>query len=805
LRQFLQRSATVLLSTLLLSAFAPLRAQETPATGPAVTAIGVVKGKAGTQVTISGDATLSFEYFVIEGRSLVIDIPGATSRVWPAEQSVDDDFVGRVRVAEKPGEKPGVRIAFDLKRPDGFTVRGTDAGIVVAFSAPQPAPAARSAAALARVTALRVVPAASSTRVVVETGAKPVYRLFEGADPRQVTIAIEGASLELPAWAAEYANPDGLVTRVVARAEERAVIVAITLRAPAPVRVDAGATTLNVEVAAPPPEPRAAAADAPAAAAPRAASGQRAAPATAGRRITLEFVDADIQDILRLIADFSGMNIVATEEVKGTRSVKLTEVPWDQALDLILDTNVPQLTRFQESENVIRITTMQRVIDDRTAAERKKLELQNLADKQRRDGDEARIRQMEDAREMDRIRKRQEIFAPGLVDKTFLISYADITSVQKSIDKLITEYNKAFSLGDTAVQKRVIQSGAAASPAPATPVAEAATETVRSSSLLPQTTSQVMSQMSYESCPGCVLEVDVRTNTIFVRTYPYYLEQFTAVINALDKPTPAILIEARIVEVGDSNDAALGIQWGANIKADPAHGNALPYAFPNSVGISGTQAGTGGTYLVNLPAAAATSGVGISLGHIANTFSLDLRLSAMEQLGKTKVLSNPKLFVLQGKTAYIHLGQELPVVSTDIAADSTVAGVGNTNTQTQTVTWKPVGINLDVTPNVTHDNRVNMVVLVDKSSRGENVPTTEGLMFSINKNVISTSVLIENGATAVIGGLFEQSTTDSESNVPGLSGLPLVGWLFRSKQRTSSRKEILVFLTPKIISDARTP
>jgi type IV pilus assembly protein PilQ len=236
---------------------------------------------------------------------------------------------------------------------------------------------------------------------------------------------------------------------------------------------------------------------------------------------------------------------------------------------------------------------------------------------------------------------------------------------------------------------------------------------------------------------------------------------------------------------------ALGIQWGAKYSAEAANGNALPYAFPNSVAVSGTQGV--GNYLVNLPLAGATGGVGISLGHIANVFSLDLKLSAMEQMGKAKLLSNPKLLVMQGKSANIQIGQDLPMITT--TTDSNGA-------QTSSVEWRSVGIMLNVTPIVTNDKRIGLRVEIEQSNQGQDVTTTEGQNFSVDVSRVVTEVLIEDGSTAVIGGLLEQSTSDGSEGVPGFSNIPIIGWLFKTKKNSAAAREILVFLTPRIVGPA---
>jgi type IV pilus assembly protein PilQ len=190
--------------------------------------------------------------------------------------------------------------------------------------------------------------------------------------------------------------------------------------------------------------------------------------------------------------------------------------------------------------------------------------------------------------------------------------------------------------------------------------------------------------------------------------------------------------------------------------------------------------------MVNLPASGATSGIGISFGHIANTLSLDLRLTAMESMGKTKILSTPRVLVVQNESAKINVGQELPIPSTDAE--------GN-----RTVQWREVGIMLDVKPQVTNDGRIFMEIKVEKASQGDPVATTEGLMFSINSNKAETQVLIADGETAVIGGLSEEGIQEQTSQTPGLGSIPGLGWLFRQQGKSEIRRELMIFLTPKIV------
>lgn len=433
------------------------------------------------------------------------------------------------------------------------------------------------------------------------------------------------------------------------------------------------------------------------------------------------------------------MNIVATDDVKGKRSVKMTEVPWDQALDLILRTNIPPLVQVVESASIIRVTTLQRVLDEQAAVEKRRLEqLQRALAEQKQVLEKTEFSRKFDAenqkQQLEKVKSERQR-SKGWLERTFVVSYGDTKEVATRLEKF------------------------------------------------------------YSGCKdGCVFESGERSKTIFVRDFVDNIEQMNAVFVALESPTSAVMVEARIVEVQSDYSDAIGIQWGAGFNADAAHGNATNYAFPNSIGISGTaqQGADGlnpGNYLVNLPATGAVSGVGIALGHIANTFSLDVKLSALEKLGKTKILSNPKVLVIQNEEANINVGSQLPVPKTDTE--------GN-----RSVEWKDVGILLKVTPNVTSDGRVFMKVKIEKSSAGQTVKTTEGEMFSIERRGAETKVLVGDGETSVIGGIFQQSDSSSGDGVPGLSRLPVIGWLFKSRSSSNRRTELMIFLTPRIVSTA---
>jgi type IV pilus assembly protein PilQ len=289
--------------------------------------------------------------------------------------------------------------------------------------------------------------------------------------------------------------------------------------------------------------------------------------------------------------------------------------------------------------------------------------------------------------------------------------------------------------------------------------------------------------------PGCGIAVIEKANTLLITDLPDNVEKISVLVEQLDQQTPQIKIEARIVEVKDVYQKELGIQWGAGFTADAAHGNALAYQFPNSLSIKGTT-GEGGNYLVNLPAANPVAGVGLAMGHIANTLALDLRLSAMEKLEKLKIISTPSILALQNREATIKVGEQIPIQTTSTETS------GRSTTE---ISFKDIVLQLKVLPYVTPDGRIFMTVSLNKDTRGEKIISTSGeTNFAIDTKLVSTRVMLRDGETAVIGGLYTQQNISGAGQVPWLSRLPLLGWLFRSKVQDNIRSELLVFLTPRL-------
>jgi type IV pilus secretin PilQ/predicted competence protein len=805
---------------------------------PVVTAIGVVNGRTGTQVTISGDADLAYEYFVIEGKSLVIDIPGATSKVWPAEQQVDSGSIGRIQVAEQAGDRPGVRVALGLKRADPFSVVGQNGRIVISFTESSPstrataglgAPAASPAAPAAmavesrgttaetprpasrtnrnRVTDITAHYRSNEFRILVSTLSRPEVKRIDGDNGMSLRVAILEADMTAPfPRITDYTRMNTPIQSVAAWPEADAVTIEVNLFQKTPVQIFQSEQSLEIVYTLPDATnvPSAQAAPPPPAflemgsAKPILPEEERNYSKV---KIDLDFLEADITEIFTVISSVTRVNIVAMDGVKGKRTVKLIDTPWDQALELLCETHTPQLVQIRESESVIRITTYDQFLKDQAAVANKKAELEKekaKAEQEKANADAAnaktelaKLEALEAQTKQEALRRSvaemERMRTAKLERRTFRISYGDVEKIGDRIRVYSNTSDDVSSTEDNQPRTQDVYKSTWGVEG-GQQVHKSISETVPAPKK-PRRVRPVSFQRN-----DVIFEVNKDSKTIFVQDFAENIALMSLIVSALDQPPPAVMVEARIVEVFSNSKSAFGIQWGSQINADAAHGNATRYAFPNSINLGGNavQPTTGinpGNYLVNLPVADSISGIGLTLGHIANTFSLDVKLSAMESLGLTKLLSNPKVLVLQNKEAKINVGRQLPQPKTD--------GFGG-----KTIEWLPVGILLKVTPEITNDGNVIMQIVIEKSDVDISVDTTEGKMYSLASNKAETRIIIGDGETSVIGGLFLQTKIDDQSSVPGLSKIPFLGWLFKSKTVSSSRSELMIFITPKLVSGA---
>jgi type IV pilus assembly protein PilQ len=280
--------------------------------------------------------------------------------------------------------------------------------------------------------------------------------------------------------------------------------------------------------------------------------------------------------------------------------------------------------------------------------------------------------------------------------------------------------------------------------------------------------------------------VDARTNTLLVTDLADRLTNMTQLINTLDTPQPQVEIEARIVQVTKTYARALGVQWGFTGRIDPALGNTVPLAFPNSGTIGGraatspSQPGPAGT-AVNYSVPGAPSALGLALGSVNGSFNLDVALSALEQSGNARLLSTPRVTTQNNVSAEIAQGVQVPY--------QTVAN------NTVTTNFKDAALILKVIPQITAANTVIMQISVDKGSVGESF---DGVP-SINTQRANTTVLVGDGQTTVIGGIYASDERAANDRTPGLSRIPLLGWLFKRNALNDQSSELLIFITPRII------
>jgi type IV pilus assembly protein PilQ len=422
----------------------------------------------------------------------------------------------------------------------------------------------------------------------------------------------------------------------------------------------------------------------------------------AGEKLTLNFQSIGVREVLYVISDFINsnnipMNMVLSDSVTGNLTLRLKDVPWDQALDIILQSKGLD---FRKNGNVMQIAP------------------------------------------------REELAAK---EKLSLTANQDILE----LEPLHTEsFRLSYQKGNDVVT--ILRGGA--STTTGTP---SATNAAASSSLL--------------SKRGSVV-VDQRTNTLFVKDTPSNLEEVRKMIQQIDIPVRQVMIEARFVNAQTSFSQSLGGKLGYTGPA-PAVGTGTPIG-------GGTQALLFPTANLNVPASTAYGGMTLQLFNSAATKVLQLELTAAEDDGTSKNIASPRVVTADSTEATIATGTQIPYQTTSN---------GGTNT-----TFANANLSLDVTPQITPDDHVNMKVVVNNDTQG--AMTTAGPV--INKNQITTQVLVENGGTVVIGGVYTLDESNATSKVPLLGDIPGIGWFFKTQTKTEAKKELLIFITPKILKDS---
>lgn len=445
-----------------------------------------------------------------------------------------------------------------------------------------------------------------------------------------------------------------------------------------------------------------------------------------GERITLNFQDIAVRSVLQLIADVSELNIVVADTVSGSVTLRLTNVPWDQALDIVLETKNLDMRR---SGNVIWIAPAEEIA----------------------------------AREQQLLRARQErqVLEP-LRTAMIPISYAD---------------------------------------------AGALAELLRS-------TSSAEGEQGMLSSRGSV-SVDGRTNTLLVTDTSDRIEEIRNLVNELDRPVRQVLIESRIVIARNDFNHALGVRFGLTGTREDSRGNVVSTSGSvnaldrmNNLALINRRGNTGSSQPnvgagdppegiaapplserlnVNLPVSNPAGSFGWTI--LAADYLLDLELSALESEGRGEVISTPRVITANQAEAYINQGVEIPY------EQATSAGATS-------VQFQEAVLELRVTPLITPDNRVQLNLSVKQDTVGEIYETGRGgSVPSIDTRELGTRVLVENGQTVVLGGIFQEDRTSTNTKVPVLGDVPVLGHLFRRKSTEEAKRELLIFVTPTIMDD----
>lgn len=674
-------------------------AQPAAQEGLSLKKIDIAETAFGTRVTLSGSGALppvTAEPTRDDPPRLVLDFRGVTT----ATQSVAGPAggpVARVRAAQNSRQPLVARVVIDLRRRVTFRVESVSGQVAVIFepdvepapaplvSAPVPTPPPAPVVALPTPTTASKPatgvpgPVAGTPTPAAETP-KPVGGTPTpvAETPKQVTGTLQPA-LETPGPVASTPKP--------------------VAETPKPVVVEVPKTVQQpARPAAQPPAPVPAEPARPGEPVTQlAASEAQGEKVYTGKPVTFDFTGADLRAVLRTFSEpeISGLNVVIDPTITGTVDVSLREVPWDQALEIILRANK---LGYVIENNVVRIATLKALSEEQ--AERRKL-------------------------------AEEQALSGQLRVLTRALSYAKAGDMAELLKK------------------------------------------------------SVMSQRGQ-------VQVDPRTNTIIITDLAEALADADDLMTTLDKAEPQVEIEARIVQTTRDSARALGVQWGVNGRMTSELGNTSPLSFPaqgsvsgrtgvsqnNPVGALRNETPTG----VNLPVANPTSAIGLQMGTLNGSLTLDVALSALERKGHGKILSTPRVMMQNNVEAEMMQGIQIPIQT-----------VSN---NTITVTFKDAALRLLVKPQITASDTVIMDVYLenatpDYSRQVNGIPP-------IDTQRAKTQVLVHNGDTTVIGGIVVASETNGNDKVPVLHRIPLLGWLFKRDDVSDSNRELLIFITPRI-------
>ncbi len=416
-----------------------------------------------------------------------------------------------------------------------------------------------------------------------------------------------------------------------------------------------------------------------------------------GKKVSFEFKDIEIHNLLRIIAEISKKNIVVADDVTGKVTIRLRNVPWDQALELILRS---KSLGMEDLGNIIRVAPLARLEE------------------------ESRLRVE---------RRNAEKKARELSVQLVPVNYATAEEMSQRVKEILSERGN--------------------------------------------------------------VAVDARTNTLIVRDLPENMQRVRSLVASLDLQTPQVLIEARIVEANIRQQREIGIQWGGQAVMSQATGNPTGLQFPNNLAATGgiqggNQAGvsTSPNYAVSLPVGAgdgAGGAIGLVFGSAGSAATLNLRLSALESQGSVKTLSAPRITTLDNRLARISQGTSIPFSQVSAAGANTV--------------FVDAILQLSVTPHVTQDGSILMNINASNNQPDQANAGSNGQP-AISRKEAQTNVLVKDGDTTVIGGIYVRRGSSSTSGLPLLSKIPIIGFFFRNYRELDSKDELLIFISPRILN-----
>lgn len=598
-----------------------------------LTAVNVSGGENAQLVTLVGDGNLEFRSFELsDPPRLVIDVVGVTNKVDGRKIPVKTETLDQIRVSQFSKTPEMVtRVVFDMHHYAPYHIDNNGSTVMVAFDSNREV-ASKSEPGQPQVTQPEVAR--------IEPPTKPEVVPQPAVVPASASLQEMGQNVVL----FDHAEPKPMQSGSVSKSSDNPSMTTLPMRSFESKTIAGGKPTYR------------------------------------GEKISVAFRDADLREVMFFFADVMKMNVVLDPEVTGKVDIRLNQVPWDQAFQVILKN---QGLDAIEEDNVVRIAKTTKL---RTEA--------------------ADLRSLKQAQDL----------AVDPVTFTRTLSYAKVQDALQVLQQVKTDRGKIVA--------------------------------------------------------------DIRTNTLIIQDIPDRMQAYNGLLDSLDTQTPQVIIEARIVEAIRSFERDLGINWGIAGDADPALGTQTNLQFPHRVNFDADV----NTAPPGFPSAGS---IGLMLGNVLDSFTLDIALEAFESDGKVRILSSPKIATQNNQPATIEQGVQIPVVTT-------------TATEVD-VQYVPASLRLIVTPQITAEDTVIMKVKVENNQPSDTVSVSD--VPGIVTESVDTQILVRTGTTAVIGGVYKLQETDNETGIPGLRKIPFFGWLFKNKVNQKDSSELLVFITPKIVKN----